>query len=109
MSDTCLSTECPERKSVCCGAISMNVNDEFVCSECKLPYVGGKCTAGSRIMKEKTNHQRDCEEGLKIIKAEYPHLNRAIKRANSNAEMDRKVAEAVKEEKEKWTNAVLSE
>lgn len=39
----------------------MNVNDEFVCSECKLPYVGGKCAAGSRIMDERQKVIEECK------------------------------------------------
>ncbi len=48
---TCLSVDCPERKSICCGAISeTSIADEgtgcFLCSKCKKEFLGGKCTAG---------------------------------------------------------------
>lgn len=45
---TCLSIDCPERKSLCCGAMSRVVNGEegtsyFECSNCHKEYIGGKC------------------------------------------------------------------
>lgn len=51
---TCLSIDCPERKSLCCGAISeASIADEgtgcFVCSKCKKEYIGGECNALQRI------------------------------------------------------------
>lgn len=42
---TCLSIDCPERKSLCCGAISKNDRGRFVCSKCGEPYIGGECDA----------------------------------------------------------------
>ncbi len=53
MKITCLSIDCPERKSVCCGARSKAVNGKkepyFVCSACGKLYKGGECTAISEI------------------------------------------------------------
>ena len=51
---TCLSIDCPERKSVCCGAISMNVSGDegtghFACSKCGKEFIGGKCNAYKNI------------------------------------------------------------
>ena len=47
---TCLSIDCPERKSVCCDSISRlesNMTPEhFVCSKCDRIFVGGKCKIG---------------------------------------------------------------
>ena len=46
----CLSLDCPERKSVCCGAGSVAVEDEektyeFTCQNCGIRFEGGKCNA----------------------------------------------------------------
>lgn len=43
-----MGLNCPERKSICCNAISKLDSGlgRFVCSSCQLPFVGGKCTAG---------------------------------------------------------------
>lgn len=43
---TCLSIDCPERKSLCCGAGCTNGEKgepHFVCSKCRKEYVGGEC------------------------------------------------------------------
>ena len=47
---TCLSVDCPERRSTCCNAISEAVSGDegtgyFACSVCKKEYVGGECNA----------------------------------------------------------------
>ena len=47
---TCLSVNCPERKSICCGAISKSVSGDegtgyYACSKCGREYIGGKCNA----------------------------------------------------------------
>ena len=51
---TCLSFSCPERRSICCGAITEPepCNGYFRCSNCKKPYVGGECTAGEDTPRE---------------------------------------------------------
>ncbi len=47
---TCLGIDCPERKSLCCGAISKPAPDyRFVCSKCGNEFVGGKCKANSLL------------------------------------------------------------
>ena len=51
---TCLSIDCPERKSICCGAISKAVSGDegtgyYVCSKCSNEYIGGKCTSGNGL------------------------------------------------------------
>jgi len=46
---TCLSIDCPERKSLCCDARSMLDGKEFVCFKCRKPYEGGKCNAEERM------------------------------------------------------------
>lgn len=44
---TCLSINCPERKSLCCGAYSDTDEDRedgsFICSKCGIPFAGGRC------------------------------------------------------------------
>lgn len=48
---TCLSIDCPERFSLCCGAGCTNGNkgeSHFVCSKCRKEFVGGECTAGEK-------------------------------------------------------------
>ena len=45
---TCLSLDCPERKSICCGAISTPISGDegtgyFACSNCMKEYIGGEC------------------------------------------------------------------
>ena len=49
---TCTNINCPERKSVCCDAISeaSTAVGYFNCSKCGKEYIGGECTAG---LKEK--------------------------------------------------------
>ncbi|MEK7180309.1 MAG: hypothetical protein AAB706_02440 [Patescibacteria group bacterium] len=48
---TCLSATCPERFSLCCGAISGTSPflKGFFCSKCGQPFVGGACTAGEKM------------------------------------------------------------
>jgi len=44
---TCLSIDCPERISLCCGASSKRgTKYTFECSKCGKEFVGGECTAG---------------------------------------------------------------
>jgi len=50
---TCLSLDCPERKSVCCGASSIASEElasillkyayPFACKNCGKEFVGGEC------------------------------------------------------------------
>jgi len=46
---TCLSLDCPERKSLCCGARSIAVVGEkeigyyFACKKCRKRFIGGEC------------------------------------------------------------------
>lgn len=45
---TCLSLDCPERKSVCCDTISKYDHTHggwFRCTKCGELFIGGKCTA----------------------------------------------------------------
>ena len=51
---TCLSLDCPERKSLCCGEGCTNGNKgepHFVCRKCRKEYQGGECDAFERINK----------------------------------------------------------
>lgn len=50
---SCLGIDCPERKSLCCGAGSEEGSNgiRFVCSECKKEYVGGECNGLAAIWK----------------------------------------------------------
>lgn len=80
---TCLSIDCPERKSICCGAISQAVSGEegtghFECSACGKEYIGGKCTAGEDMtttlpakdreeFEKKFPSRRDCSNGQKHL------------------------------------------
>src|SRR3990167_620684 len=46
---SCTGSDCPERRSVCCGAGSeASIADEgtgcFVCTKCKREFIGGRCT-----------------------------------------------------------------
>lgn len=43
---TCLSIDCPERKSLCCGALSIWNRSKFVCGSCGKKFVRGDCSAG---------------------------------------------------------------
>lgn len=50
---SCLGIDCPERKSLCCGAVcTISTADEgtscYICSECEKEFIGGKCTAGNK-------------------------------------------------------------
>lgn len=54
----CLNINCPERKSTCCGAKSALakcrcMDEHLVCSECRKPFFGGKCTAPERMSQPK--------------------------------------------------------
>ena len=56
---SCLGSDCPERKSICCGGIStvklMQDGQSFegyACSKCGKEFQGGKCRAEERIAKE---------------------------------------------------------
>lgn len=59
---TCMSIDCPERKSICCGAPSSAMfreekgkEDEivmFVCSKCGKEFKGGECDTTKRIADE---------------------------------------------------------
>src|ERR1700692_4325629 len=45
---TCLNINCPERRSLCCNALSTTTSsvirgDYFVCKECGLEFRSGKC------------------------------------------------------------------
>jgi len=43
---SCLGLNCPERKSVCCGAGSIAVKRKdymFACKNCRKEFVGGEC------------------------------------------------------------------
>ena len=43
---TCLSLDCPERKSVCCGAGSIATKRKdymFACTNCGTEFIGGEC------------------------------------------------------------------
>ncbi len=46
---TCLSVDCPERFSLCCGAVCTHDlrgnKPEFMCSKCKKEWQAGECTA----------------------------------------------------------------
>ena len=48
---TCLSIDCPERKSICCRAYSEAMDDEgnFGCAKCKKEFVGGECATGKKV------------------------------------------------------------
>lgn len=47
----CTGLNCPERRSLCCGAVcgngDMTTEPHFVCSKCRKEYRGGECTAGN--------------------------------------------------------------
>ena len=50
---TCLSIDCPERRSVCCNALPEAVSGDegtgyFRCKSCKNEFIGGKCKADKR-------------------------------------------------------------
>jgi len=51
---TCASIDCPERKSVCCGAPSVKAPkcNHFMCAKCHKPFKGGACTAWENNMAE---------------------------------------------------------
>lgn len=62
----CTSSLCPERKSICCNAISKAVSGDegtgyFACSSCGKEYIGGECTAGPSM----TNLQELQQEARK--------------------------------------------
>ena len=46
---TCLSIDCPDKRSTCCNAFSQCCKDDydngFECSNCEQEFVGGKCNA----------------------------------------------------------------
>ena len=45
---SCLSLDCPERKSLCCGAWSISggpYEPRFICANCRKEFVGGECNA----------------------------------------------------------------
>ena len=54
---TCTNIDCPERKSLCCGAISKSASEPeimlgvpmYFCSKCGKEYQGGECDAGSSL------------------------------------------------------------
>lgn len=51
---SCLSIDCPERKSVCCGVKSQNnpipkSKILFICGKCGNGFEGGKCTAEKKV------------------------------------------------------------
>lgn len=50
----CLGLNCPERKSICCGAGCEAVSGDegtghYQCKKCHGEFIGGKCTAGDII------------------------------------------------------------
>lgn len=52
---TCLNSSCPERKSLCCGAISTVAHGEentnyFICSVCYSEFRSKECTAGPKTV-----------------------------------------------------------
>ena len=80
---TCLSMDCPERKSICCGAISKAVSGDegtgyFACSSCDKEFIGGKCKTATEkedlpvnayISKNKftTKDKLTCEKHHRIL------------------------------------------
>ena len=51
---TCLGKDCPERKSICCGASAKAISGDegtgyYACSKCGKEYIGGKCTGGDHL------------------------------------------------------------
>src|SRR5258708_10832630 len=64
---TCLSLDCKERKSICCGAISKNVSGDegtgyFACSSCGNEFISGECEAKQST--EKVMSQPHQDEGM---------------------------------------------
>ena len=69
---TCTNLNCPERKSVCCAAISESLiaNEGtgcFVCSKCKREYIGGECTAMRKLNKFKLDFSYDLQSSKELI------------------------------------------
>ena len=61
---TCLSISCPERKSLCCGAVCTNGakgEPQFVCSNCRKEYQGGECTADMTTIKQKAREEWEAD------------------------------------------------
>lgn len=61
---TCTDSNCPERKSVCCYAISRKDGKRFLCSECGKPYVGGQCRALDDKQKEELSMSSESLEDI---------------------------------------------
>lgn len=51
---TCLSLDCPERFSVCCGVIGFSL-----CSLCGKVFIGGKCNANEKIKDKPVSEEWD--------------------------------------------------
>jgi len=68
----CLSIDCPERKSICCGAGCYLDGVEFRCKNCQNLFVGGKCNAY-----EKVDHAKEIDDAAKYVDE---HFGRAIER-----------------------------
>jgi len=69
MTKTCLSANCPERKSVRCDApCRLAPNTDFICSSCEKPFIGHLCTATDQVVEaNKTMAELIEELGSKFI------------------------------------------
>lgn len=50
----CLSSNCPDKKSICCGEKAIkNYHVQtlpfFLCSKCNVEFIGNPCTAGDQV------------------------------------------------------------
>ena len=80
----CLGLNCPERKSICCGAGCEAVSGDegtghYQCKKCHGEFIGGKCTAGDIIPPDA---ERTGDKGLLKSLKEDAMMDEAIASAS---------------------------
>ncbi len=79
---SCLSIDCPERLSLCCGAHSkLKVMGQFaeglfVCSKCEMIFKGGKCRAMEKVLGCKhENRDKQFKKCIHCLTCGYEECN----------------------------------